>query len=195
MSTKATSSRPDYLVIYGPPGSGKTLNREALRAHYKCATVVDDWPQRRMLREVSGCVLILSGADHVCDPRDRRRRLKCRYISIGDAAKALGAAWVAPVPGWSECALRWDSFTDEKGNTVLEAVGGTTDGESGDLYYRLKQEVQNNRHVWVEASSPELLIDEESPLSWVNKQQAKNRLQSHHAAVMRSYSSSVTKKL
>lgn len=31
------------VVIYGPPGSGKTLNCEALRRAYNCRRVVDGW--------------------------------------------------------------------------------------------------------------------------------------------------------
>lgn len=76
---------------------------------------------------------------------------------------------------------------DDDQNTVLEAVGGSTDGESGDLYYRVKQGVRCNRHVWIEASSPELMIDEEGPLTWPDKHAAKRRIQKQHDAIMRDY--------
>lgn len=91
--------------------------------------------------------------------------------------------------------LRWDSYPDDNQNTMLEAPGGTTDGESADLYYRIKQEVRCNAHVWVEASSPELMLDEEGPLTWPTKHAAKQRIQAHHDAIMRDYLSSANTKV
>lgn len=31
------------LIVYAPQGAGKTTHAEALRKHYGCARVVDDW--------------------------------------------------------------------------------------------------------------------------------------------------------
>lgn len=83
--------------------------------------------------------------------------------------------------------LQWDSWPDDDQNTLLEAVGGSTNGEDGDLYYRLKQGVRCNRHVWIEASSPELMLDEEGPLTWAKKQEAQKRMQREHGARMRDW--------
>jgi hypothetical protein len=83
--------------------------------------------------------------------------------------------------------LRWDRYPDDDQNATFEAVGGTTDGESADLYYRLKQEVRCDRHVWVEDSSPELMIDEEGPLTWPTKDAAMKRMQDEHDARMRDW--------
>ena len=80
--------------------------------------------------------------------------------------------------------LRWDSSYDENNNTVLEAVGGTTDNDSGDLYYRIKQELQDNNHYWVEASSPELMMDEGGPVRWHKKNSALQAIQRHHDRIM-----------
>lgn len=88
----------------------------------------------------------------------------------------------ANVRGWP---LRWERDWDENDNTTLEAVGGSTDGESADLYYRLKQEVRNDMHVWVEASSPELMMDIEGPLTWCKKGDAMKRMQEYHDEGMR----------
>lgn len=89
--------------------------------------------------------------------------------------------------------LFWDSYPDDDQNTLLEAVGGSTNGEDGDLYYRLKQGVRCNRHVWIEASSPELMIDGEGPLTWAKKHEAKKRMQCEHGARMRDWLSSENK--
>lgn len=94
---------------------------------------------------------------------------------------------LAGVPG---SRLFWDSYPDGDQNTHLEAVGGSTDGESGDLYYRIHQGVRCNRHVWIESSSPELMIDEESPLTWPTKREAQKRIQREHDARMRDWLSS-----
>lgn len=34
---------PKSILIVGPPGCGKTLHREALRQHFDCVAVHDDW--------------------------------------------------------------------------------------------------------------------------------------------------------
>lgn len=93
----------------------------------------------------------------------------------------------AGLPATTGSRLVWYSWPDHNQNTLLEAVGGSSDGESGDLYYRLKQGVRCNRHVWIEASSPELLIDEDGPLTWQDLDDAKRRIQRHHDEIMRDW--------
>lgn len=93
----ATGSRLSFVVVYGPPATGKTLNREALREHYRCRAVMDDWPSlAHELRGQTGRVLILSTTDQVRNPYDHRRILKARKVRIEDAAKALGPKWITP---------------------------------------------------------------------------------------------------
>lgn len=85
--------------------------------------------------------------------------------------------------GWP---LKWDTpFYDNDGSHI-EAVGGTTDGESGDLYYRLEK----CRSGWIEASSPELMLNEKKPRRWKRKDHAMRDIQRRHDAIMRDYSSS-----
>ena len=73
----------------------------------------------------------------------------------------------------------------------MEAVGGSTDGESGDLHYRLcRTRFGKQKPVWVEASSPELMPDENTPRVWKTKQRSLAALQHDHDAIMRDYSTS-----
>lgn len=82
----------DLIVIYGPPGSGKTLNGEALRQHFGCDAVLDEGQQAlssiHSLKAES--VLAL-----VCDPTPLFS-MAGMIIKIETAAKALGDKWVAP---------------------------------------------------------------------------------------------------
>lgn len=90
-------ARLSFVVVHGGPASGKTLNRENLRKHYRCSAVLDEWPSLpNELRGKTGRVLILSTTEKVRDPYDRRRVLKARTVKIEDAAKALGSKWITP---------------------------------------------------------------------------------------------------
>lgn len=45
-------------IVWGPPGSGKTKNKERIRQHFGAVMVVDEWQPNWPLP--SGSVLILS---------------------------------------------------------------------------------------------------------------------------------------
>lgn len=55
------------IIVYGPQACGKTKNAEALRAHFKCDSIVDEasWPktQREMAKFKSGNELWLITSD------------------------------------------------------------------------------------------------------------------------------------
>lgn len=37
------------VIVYGPPGCGKTLRKEAIRRHFSCPLVIDEWqPGQRL---------------------------------------------------------------------------------------------------------------------------------------------------
>ena len=121
----STTPHITFVVIYGPPGSGKTVNKEALRLHYRCSAVIDDGDriQRWQLRGLKGRVLVISSGTGLRDPFDRRRVLECRYIRVDAAAKALGANWVKP---------RDSGFR----LTTIRKVTGTEAGVCGDIALR-----------------------------------------------------------
>lgn len=82
--------------------------------------------------------------------------------------------------------LFWHFLCDDK-EAVIEAVGGSTDGESGDLYYRAKQARRAGAYVWVEASSPELRINPRRSVVWPTREAAMTTMRRQHAAVMRDW--------
>lgn len=97
VTTNRIHTMPKYTIVYGPPASGKSLNKTALKAHYKCAHVFDDDNYNHGAEKCRGGVLILSWTDKIKDPSDRRRLLKgARKIPVEQAAKALGRKWITP---------------------------------------------------------------------------------------------------
>lgn len=95
---------PDnYTVVYGPPASGKTLNRDRIADLLDCDEVMDDEPFIRTRLEYHQSpvrhLLILSPDRHVRDPRERRRFLPPHCsISIDEVKSRLGSRWVEPNP-------------------------------------------------------------------------------------------------
>lgn len=58
------------VIVYGPQGSGKTTNAEALRKHFGCSRVVDDWHYGDLICKGD---LILTNDNAVLEPRALRR--------------------------------------------------------------------------------------------------------------------------
>tara|TARA_R110002050_G_scaffold191532_5_gene326325 strand:- start:1186 stop:1560 length:375 start_codon:yes stop_codon:yes gene_type:complete len=83
--------------------------------------------------------------------------------------------------------LNWDDDTDEDGKHIVEAAGASSDGESWDLYYRLKAHTQNGVSGWIEASNPEMMSDEENPRFWATLGVAKAEIQAGHDEMMADY--------
>jgi hypothetical protein len=52
---------PKYVIVYGPPKSGKTLNKELLREFYECEQIFDaEATVGAEIQEIEGRTLILS---------------------------------------------------------------------------------------------------------------------------------------
>lgn len=90
--------------------------------------------------------------------------------------------------GWP---LVWDEYYKQGDDLVMEAIGGSADMCSGDLHYRLcRTRFGKQKSVWVEASSPELMLDENKPRVWKTKHKALAVIQREHDAIMLDYSTS-----
>jgi hypothetical protein len=94
-------SRSEFVIVFGPPASGKTLNQAALKAHYKCDHVFDDMFDDSRIAKATGRIMILSTTREVKEPRGLhpgRRRLitDALFVPVSEAAFALGEKWIAP---------------------------------------------------------------------------------------------------
>lgn len=90
MPTKHT----EYIIIHGPARSGKTLNAEALKAHFKCDAVCDP-----MYIAEGERVLVLSLTADIKGPAGNRKMFKnALKVPVAEAARQLGDAWVNPKP-------------------------------------------------------------------------------------------------
>lgn len=84
-----------YVLIYGPPSSGKTLNRTALGKHYGCTKVLEDFDVVRTLPEDIGAkILVLGWRSHYALLRGQ----DVRSIPVHAAKIALGKDWIEPDP-------------------------------------------------------------------------------------------------
>ncbi len=72
-------SKPTIIVIYGPPGSGKTSNANYLKGKYACKHIVDDWNGVGVLR--SGDLVLTQR------PEGLALDARCRCIHIAEALR------------------------------------------------------------------------------------------------------------
>ncbi|AEH88166.1 hypothetical protein [Mesorhizobium opportunistum] len=68
-------------IVFGPMACGKTRNAEALRRHFGCDRVVDEWDGRKRLPENSLALTI-----------DEAHAPGARTVSFADAMKMAGGA-------------------------------------------------------------------------------------------------------
>lgn len=88
--------------------------------------------------------------------------------------------------------LDWYYATDFSGRLILQAAGGSTDGESVDLYYRIRKVRRKvgarYQTRYLECSSPELMRNEKLPRTWETLGGAKRAIQRDHIDHFNSYS-------
>lgn len=88
-----------YLILHGPPMSGKTLNSEALKRHYKCDHVFDGGFDDARIAGAKGRVMVLTCDANIKGPRGHRKMFKESVrIPVQEAVVMLGRRWVAPRP-------------------------------------------------------------------------------------------------
>ena len=92
----------EYLVIHGPPASGKTLNKEVIKKVCSADHVFDADFERDQARDAYGKILLFSNDPQVRAPDDTGRpyRYVMRKIPIEIIKRALGSLWVEPDPQW-----------------------------------------------------------------------------------------------
>jgi AAA+ superfamily predicted ATPase len=103
---KNKTSPWEFVVVYGPPATGKTINAKALQDHYGCHTAIIDVGRQLFTADTinyyarprtSGRILVLDNSKELRDPFDRRRKLtNAQFVSVEEAAKALGNKWISP---------------------------------------------------------------------------------------------------
>lgn len=97
--------KPYYILVTGPPSSGKTLNAKAIQEHFKADYVIEDYilwnmfrHQKSKLENLRIVILHHDSGPKVLDPFDRRKKLQAdEYYTIGQVKALLGAKWIEPV--------------------------------------------------------------------------------------------------
>jgi len=83
------------IIIYGPPASGKTINAEVLRKHYRCDQVLDAGFDDSRIIEARGRILVLSLEKVPKGPKGHRKLFaEAIAIPVQEAAFAVGDAWI-----------------------------------------------------------------------------------------------------
>lgn len=88
------------ILVYGPPGSGKSINSEAIAAALGCDAIADDMGKLSRFPEKADCLLLLAHSETIRDPRCLSRNLKPdRTLSVAEVRALLGPKWIdAPLP-------------------------------------------------------------------------------------------------
>ena len=93
----------EYLVVYGPPCSGKTLNAQAIMEALNCDHAFDFF-ERGQIEEAQGRVILFSPDERVRHPDHSTRpyRYVSEKISIATVKAMLGSRWIEPqnVEAW-----------------------------------------------------------------------------------------------
>ena len=104
VKTPMKKPRFNYVLVYGPPASGKTRNSHGIRRLFGAHASLDaeealcgldaftrDW--------IDGTtILILSTRPEIRHPEDKRRLLRCPTLNILAARALLGSRWVDAPP-------------------------------------------------------------------------------------------------
>ena len=85
----------EYLVVYGPPASGKTLNAQAMKEALGYDHVFDADFHGLEILEARGRIILLAHSEEVRCPDDRRRFV-LRKKPIEAVKRLLGARWTEP---------------------------------------------------------------------------------------------------
>lgn len=104
---------PEFVILYGPPASGKTINAKALQERYNCDYVTDEWLGRPLGKEMPKRVLILTNKPGLMGTPEEPELFKSAVrLQVSLAAKDLGDKWIVPDPEYGNkkhpaSALTW----------------------------------------------------------------------------------------
>lgn len=80
--------KKEIVIVYGPPKSGKTLNRDAIAKHYSCDAIFDGDDAYQIMNHEGRC-LVLANEPSV-------KGLQVRWpeiVPIESVKEALGEEW------------------------------------------------------------------------------------------------------
>jgi hypothetical protein len=78
----------EIIIVYGPPKSGKTLNREAIAKHFSCDAIFDGGDAEGIMNHEGRCLVLAS------EPSVEGLKIHgAEIVSIFSVKKALGEEW------------------------------------------------------------------------------------------------------
>jgi hypothetical protein len=118
------SKKLSFVIVYGPPMTGKTLNAQALCEHFNCVDFIEEnFLHREDLSRLSGRFLVLTTDVKVRDPRGRGRKiLEGRRVSVEQAKRMLGDGWKTK-PDAEPTLKHWSKMTHEERVVALVRDG------------------------------------------------------------------------
>jgi len=91
------------ILVYGPPMSGKSINREALKAYFKADTVIDDPSLFELGRNFNGIRLVLANDKDLAFERKGKERsmlVPDESYKVSEVREILGSDWIEPCANW-----------------------------------------------------------------------------------------------
>lgn len=153
--------KTEYVFVYGPPASGKTLNSKVLQEALGCDAVVENYMGGDLPTGNFGKALVFltSSQDVPCNNWDEPLGGVC---SIDVAKKFLSDRWIEPIPGfpnpttpepegWIADEIEDPAFTDLSGITeTVDAIARLSDAIENVTAFIEGQMVWDARDEWVD---------------------------------------------
>lgn len=90
-----TSSAPWAIIVYGPQGTGKTLNAKRMRKRFDCQRIIEEWmrdpvPKRALIITNESVNAVQAAIDAA-----RRQGKRVEAVPVSEARTRLGKDWIA----------------------------------------------------------------------------------------------------
>lgn len=93
----AAERTTEFVIIFGPPASGKSINAKALMHHFACDAAYDAGFDDAAIMEAKGRVMVMTHDPSVKGVRGARRLFDhATRVSIVQARQELGERWIEP---------------------------------------------------------------------------------------------------